>query len=250
VLLSLLAYLGVTGLLTGALALLRPRPLPIRDRRVGGGLVAFGLLLASAGAWWPVRLRASPGRTLLDSFAPEFQFREFHSTEVSASPDEVFRAIHTVTAGEIRFFRTLTWIRSPWLPGRRGQENILNPDWQTPILDVALRSGFVLLREEWGKEIVVGTVLRCGQVRANTARAFRALDAPGYTLAALNFRVERLAEDSSRLTTETRVVARGGDARRRFGLYWSFIYPGSSLIRYGWLEAIRRRAENLSSRSP
>jgi hypothetical protein len=108
VLLSLLAYLGVTGLLTGALALLRPRLLLIRDRRVGAGLAAFGLLLASAGAWWPVRLRASPGRTLLDAFAPEFQFREFHSTEVSASPDEVFGAIHTVTAGEIRFFRTLT----------------------------------------------------------------------------------------------------------------------------------------------
>jgi hypothetical protein len=59
VLLSLLAYLGVTGLLTGALALLRPRPFLIRDWRVGAGLVAFGLLPASAGAWWPVRLRAS-----------------------------------------------------------------------------------------------------------------------------------------------------------------------------------------------
>jgi hypothetical protein len=72
---------------------------------------------------------------------------------------------------------------------------------------------------------------------------------PGYTLAALNFRVERPAERTSRLTTESRIVAR----RRRaaaIGLYWSFIYPGSSLIRYGWLEAIRRRAENLAGRSP
>jgi hypothetical protein len=37
---------------------------------------------------------------------------------------------------------------------RRGKEGILNPDWQTPILDVALRSGFVLLSEDWGKEII------------------------------------------------------------------------------------------------
>jgi hypothetical protein len=63
VLLSLLAYLGVTGLVTGALALLRLRPLLIRDWRVGAGLIAFGLLLASAGAWWRVRLSTSPGRT-------------------------------------------------------------------------------------------------------------------------------------------------------------------------------------------
>jgi hypothetical protein len=73
----------------------------------------------------------------------------------------------------------------------------------------------------------VGRLVCCGRVRIQTARAFRALNAPGYTRAALNFRVEELAEPASRLTTETRNI-----------------YPGRSLIRYEWLEAIRRRAED------
>jgi hypothetical protein len=28
-----------------------------------------------------------------------------------------------------------------------------------------------------------------------------------------------------------------------FGAYWRVIYPGSSLIRYMWLRAIKKRAE-------
>jgi hypothetical protein len=246
-LLSLVAYLGVTALLIGTLALLRPRLLRVRSRRAGATFFVLGLLLTSIGVWWPARLHTSSGGTLLDRFIPEFQFRELHSTRVSATPQEVFRAIHAVTAGEIRFFRTLTWIRSPRLAGRRVQETILSPDWRMSILDVALRSGFVLLGEDWGKELVVGTVICCGRIRPQTAQGFRTLNAPSSIRAALNFRVELLPDHTSRLTTETRIVAIGGEARRRFGLYWSFIYPGSSLIRYGWLEAIRRRAEKLST---
>jgi hypothetical protein len=45
------------------------------------------------------------------------------------------------------------------------------------------------------------------------------------------------------VTTETRVFATDAAARRSFGLYWAFIYPGSALIRHGWLRAIKLRAE-------
>jgi hypothetical protein len=44
--------------------------------------------------------------------------------------------------------------------------------------------------------------------------------------------------------TETRVWATDPAAVRRFGLYWAFIYPGSALLRDGWLAAIKKRAEN------
>jgi len=59
----------------------------------------------------------------------------------------------------------------------------------------------------------------------------------------MDFRVEPQSDSSTRLTTTTGVLAAGAGARRRFGLYWSFIYPGSALIRRGWLAAIRQRAE-------
>ena len=45
------------------------------------------------------------------------------------------------------------------------------------------------------------------------------------------------------LSTETRIKATDGDARRSFGRYWRIIHPGSALIRRVWLRAVRRRAE-------
>ncbi len=241
--LSVLAYVGVGLSLAGVISGLRPQLVRWRSRRPGLALLPIGLVLASAGAWWPVGARGGAGGTLLDGFVPQFHFGEFHATHVRATPERVFRAVHAVTADEIRFFRILTWIRSPRLPWKDTPEGILAPDWNAPIVDVALRSGFVLLGEIPDAELAVGTVVCCETVALGSAGGFRALGRLGFARAALNFRVEDLGDGTSRLTTETRVVADAAPARRRFGLYWSFIYPGSWLIRYGWLEAIRRRAE-------
>jgi pimeloyl-ACP methyl ester carboxylesterase len=240
---SVLAYLGLADLAAGALALIRPGLLRFRNRRQALVFFPTGVVLATAGAWWPLRAAPVGGDTVLAGHIPRAQFGEFHATVVRAPPDAVLRAARAVTAGEIRGFRTLTWIRSPRLPGKPGPENVLAPDWQTPILDVALRSGFVLLGEVPEREVAIGTVLCCDPPPIATAEDFRALDRPGYVRAALNFRVEPLDAAVTRLTTETRVSATGKGPRRRFGLYWSFIYPGSSLIRVGWLNAIKRRAE-------
>src|SRR5574341_113276 len=241
--LSALAYLGVILCLVGIVSGLRPQLVRWRSRRPGLVLLPIGLVLASAGAWWPVGVRRGASGTLLDGFVPEFHFGELHTTHVRAPPERVFRAVHAVTADEIRFFRVLTWIRSPRLPWKHTPEGILAPDWNASILDVALRSGFVLLGEIPNVELAVGTVVCCGTVALGSAEGFRALERLGFARAAMNFRVEQLSDGTTRLTTETRVVAHAAAARRRFGLYWSFIYPGSSLIRHGWLEAIRRRAE-------
>ena len=47
----------------------------------------------------------------LDEFAPEHQFNEVHRVRIRAPRSRVYRAIKEVTAGEIAFFRALTWIR-------------------------------------------------------------------------------------------------------------------------------------------
>ena len=228
---SLLTYLGV-GL--GLTAVLAGKP----------GLGAAGLALAVTGAWWPWRMRRGRGEAQIDAFVPEFQFSERHALGVRAEVSRVDRALRAVTAGEIRFFRTLTTIRSPRLPGRPRPESILQPTWDAPILDVATRSGFLWLSDEPAQEVVVGMVVAGNDPPATTAAAFRDLARPGVAKAAMNFRVERRDDGSVCLTSETRIVATSLRARRAFGLYWAFIYPGSSLIRYGWLAAIRRRAEN------
>ena len=57
----------------------------------------------------------------------------------------------------------------------------------------------------------------------------------------MNFRVETRPDGDCDLTTETRVLATGPAAARRFAAYWRLIYPGSALIRRMWLLAIARR---------
>ncbi len=247
-LVSTLSYAGLLLLLAGTISLLKPpRFLRIRGRRAAWLLAGIGLLLAATGAWWPWPAHQASGATRLDAFVPEYQFSELHEARVRATPESVYRAIRAVTAGEIRTFRTLIFIRHPPLPWRRRRFSILSPNWKQPILDVATRSAFVWLADAPPRETVVGTIVCCAGARARSVEAFRALTQPGLAKAAMSFRVLDLGDGSCRVTTETRVFASDPATRRRFGLYWAFIYPGSALIRVGWLEAIQKRAERGSA---
>jgi hypothetical protein len=163
------------------------------------------------------------------------------------------KAIRSVTADEIRFFRTLTWIRSPHLK-RATRESILTPSADRPILDAALASGFIVLAEDAERELVIGTIVAAppeavrgipddpAQIRDAIRRGWR-IEGPGYARAALTFLIEDQGNGSCRLTTEARVFATDSATSRKFAVYWRLIYPGSALIRRMWLDAIRRRAE-------
>ena len=241
-----LLYSGLLLVLAGLVSLAwPPRFLGIGTRRAGGLAALLGILLVAGGLLFPAPSRTAPGRrSRLDEILPTFQFRELHETRVHASAAQVFHAIRPVTAREIRFFRLLTWIRSPrWGAGR---QSIVSPPPDAPLLDVALRTGFVLLAEEPGREIVFGTMLcrRLPGLSRIAPAAFTAFSQPGFCKVAMNFRVTDEARGFARLTTETRVLALGPAARRQFSGYWRLILPGSALIRRMWLDAIRKRAEN------
>lgn len=243
-LVSTLTYAGLILFMAGAVSLLKPlRFLRIRSRRAALLLLPAGLALAFTGAWWPWPELRSSGSTKLDSFVPEYQFVEFHEARVRGTPQSVYRAVRAVTAGEIRTFRTLTWIRHPRLPWSKRRESIFDPGADQPILDVATRTGFVWLADVPARELVVGAVVCCTGTRLTNADAFRGLTRPGVAKAGMNFRIQDLGGGECRITTETRVFATDDPTRRRFGMYWAFIYPGSALIRGGWLEAIKNRAE-------
>lgn len=166
-----------------------------------------------------------------------------------AAPEAVDRAIRMVTADEVLFFRSFTFLRNPGrLFGQR--ESILNPSREKPLLEVALSSGFELLADDPGREIVIGMVVirprgapRPPRVDTRAAaRRFTELAAPGYARAAMNFRIEA-RERGCRLTTETRIAATDLPTTLRFGAYWAVVRPGSALLRRTWLRAIAARAE-------
>jgi hypothetical protein len=181
----------------------------------------------------------------IDDFLPRHHFSEIHDIRVRASRRQTWEAILLVTAREIRLFTTLMAIRSlpAVLAGR------VRPDGAQarPILDVALRSGFVLLAEAPPDELVVGTI---GQFWRPTGPRlplagpgeFLAFDRPGYARCAMDFRLED-ASGETRVITETRIFTPEADVKRKFGAYWLVVHPGSAFIRRMWLSAIRRRAE-------
>jgi hypothetical protein len=144
---------------------------------------------------------------------------------VSATPDAVYRAMRATTADDILLFRTLTWIRSPRVRQADGGTILSPPSRTEPILDVALRTTFRQISDRQPREFVVATTVGRG------------------VTAMMNFLVEPAADGTSELLTETRVFADSSAASRSFGAYWHVIYPGSSLIRFMWLRAIKTRAE-------
>jgi hypothetical protein len=242
----IVTYLGLVCAFLGGVSLLWPlRFLAIGTRRQGLMVLALGVIVVCVGGLLPAGdRRVAPPRTQLDQFVPVYQFSEFHAIHVAAPKEQVYRAIKSVTAEEILFFRTLVGIRRF---GRPGPENILNPPPRAPLLDVATRTTFLLLAEEPNREIVVGTLVAAPtgwrRSEAPTPESFKALKRPGFAVAAMNFRIEDAGPGACTVTTETRVYATDATARRRFAPYWRIIYPGSALIRRMWLRAIARRAE-------
>lgn len=253
-----LVYAGLLVAAIGLLALLHPlRRLGVPTRRRAAAAVGMGVLVFAAGALLPAPLRRAAGAvTHFDRIVPEWQFAEHHEITIAAEPAQVDAAIREVTAREIRLFRLLTWIRNPGRSWSEQPANILAPPADEPILAVVLRSGFWLLAEEPGRELVLGTLVitppEVGSLppadhenrrQGFTPDRFRDLASPGYAKAAMNFHLTAEAGGRTRLTTATRVFATDAGTRRAFAVYWRLIYPGSALIRRMWLRAIRERAE-------
>lgn len=240
---SVVLYLGLIVAFAGIVPVIRPiQRLGIHTRSQGAIVLAAGMMLVVIAVMLPAReSRVARAESKLDAIIPVWQFDEFHSLHIAAPPEKVFAAIRAVRADEIALFRALTWIRRG---GRELPESILNAGDRHPILDVATRSGFVLLADDAPREIVIGAVVakppgRHGKLSADV---FRRQLPPGFALGIMNFRVRPDGKGGSLVSTETRVFANDAVSRRRFRVYWRLIYPGSAIIRRMWLRAIERRA--------
>lgn len=240
---ALIALVGVVGVI-------RPLRWPHGRSRVRALILAVvPVLLAVLVTRITPPSRSISGGHAIDEFAPQYHFREHHDQIVAAPPDRVFSAIKSVYADEIALFRIFTTIRRL---GRPAPESILNPPKDEPILDVARRTGFVLLAEQPPYEIVLGTLVaapagfRAPQMPG--ADDFKAFTQPGFVKATMNFLVTDLGNGTTRVETETRVFATDDEILRPFTAYWRIIFPGSNILRTTWLNAVKERAERPSPR--
>jgi hypothetical protein len=202
----------------------------------------------------PLTLADAAGRaTLLDEVMPRWDVHELHDVWLGAPVSDVWSALLATTGREVRLLAPLMALRRlpAWLLGR----SAFGGGGKSQALFAALgEAGFVRLAEEPGREIVFGVVGRFWSPAGNAPRTgiadragFERFAEPGYAKAAMSFLARREGA-GTRLLTETRVIGTDARARRRFGLYWRLIRPGSGAIRRSWLAAVRRRLARSGSR--
>ena len=165
--------------------------------------------------------------TLLDEVLPAWDFDERHGVRADAPAGRLLEAVRAVTPAETPLLRALFLLRG--LPAQ-GRE---------PIWEQLLRTGFRILDERPGNEVVAGAIGRPWRVWESVRRdaGFGDFAEPGYVKMAVGF----LARDGE-LVTETRVRATDDAARRAFRPYWLVVKPASGATRRGWLAAAARRA--------
>jgi hypothetical protein len=183
----------------------------------------------------------------LDGLLPDFDAEEIHTRRVGASPSAALAAARAATPGEMPLVPLLYALRSAPALLRQGRRRGLPRARATSMWEQMLESGFVSLVDE-EDEIVLGYAGRpwklSGGVQAGVSSAaeWQRFSAPGYVRAVMSFRAEP-ASGGALLTTETRVLATDGPARRLFLRYWRVIRLGSVVIRRSWLRAAAQRAE-------
>jgi hypothetical protein len=192
------------------------------------------------------------GETLLDEVLPVYEFRGHETIRIHASPEQAFRALEELTVTEATPAPVRALISLRYLPGRltgRGRSGKVDNDARL-FREAMLSDSNVVLAEESGREVVVGTIgkfhnlLDQQPAPIRNADEFARFDAPGYQKLAMGWRAGARDEDGCELVMEHRTHALGPGSRRKFALYWwLMIKAGSAILARMLLRAVKRRAE-------
>jgi hypothetical protein len=184
--------------------------------------------------------------TLLETYVPVFQFREFHQLSVEAAPADLLDAVSR--PGIMQDPWVTGFIRLREMPGRLlsalGRHSLLR-DKKPFGLDAFTRLG-----RDADREIAFGLVGRFwrfdyGLVALGNAQEFQQFSDIGVPKLALNFSVVRSDAGHMWLRTETRVFCNDRKSRMRFLPYWCLIRPVSGLMRRRLLRRIAGAAAGI-----
>jgi len=187
----------------------------------------------------------------IDYWMPDYDFAERHETRTRAAPETVYQAIRAADFGHSSLFKLLLGLRAlPNLllnPAKAGRMASGFAPESKLTLDAFFQSGFVMLEERKGQEMVIGLTGRFWRPAGGIVRTdpieFRLPTPEGAAKVAWNFIVRRETDGSSLLTTETRVWCPAATARWWFRAYWTLIRPFSGLLRRVMLKEIQKTAE-------
>jgi hypothetical protein len=186
---------------------------------------------------------------LIDRYLPNYDVTEVSETSLHAPPDVTYAAIRETNLSD-PVVTALFALRELPLRIVRKWRNEPHP---TPTANLTFGTmiadgpGWVLLAEEPGVELVIGSVGRFWRRdyggRAVTAEEFIAFSEPGYAKLALSFLVLPSAAGRTILRYEARTATTDDAARRWFRRYWRLIRPGVALVMRRALRRIKVEAE-------
>ena len=177
--------------------------------------------------------------TLLETYLPVFQFREFHQVSVEAAPADLLGAVNLPGVLDDPWVKRFIKLRET--PGRLldalGRRSLMRDKAAFGLAD------FTRLGRDSDREVAFGLVGKCwqfdyGLVAIADARAFERFSTIGIPKLVLNFSVDAADRGCTWLRTETRVYCNDRKSFVRFLPYWLLIRPVSGLMRIRLLRRI------------
>jgi hypothetical protein len=221
------------------------RPSLWRWTALGIGFAA-GAYGAYVGVTWsrygrPAPPTAEQDDALLQRFMPVYDVVERHHIAVAAPAAVTLAAAREVDLFDNAVVRAVIGARELLL----GASPVPRPQARGFLAEMQAM-GWVILAAT-PEEIVGGAVTRPWEAnvtfRGVAPEEFASFAEPDYVKIAWTLRADATSETTSIFRTETRAIATDPAARARFRRYWSFISPGTFLIRRMMLGPIKAAAE-------
>ncbi len=231
---------------SGFIGILFPiQKIGLKTRKRSAGVMLTGMLVAILTLFWPPTITTSnrPSQRI-DDFLPQYQCFEYHEEIAQVSYDKLQESLLTVSMEDMPVAVFLMRLR-------KLVEGELYEPKTTPMLEIRPGSMFLALDDSNPGEKVYGIVDNPSEEEGEdeevpevrTAKQFLAFNKPGHFKAAFNFRIKDKGDQGVLISTETRILGNDSSAQKLFARYWRVIYPGSSIIRRVWLEAIINKAK-------
>jgi hypothetical protein len=184
----------------------------------------------------------------LDDVVPDADYDTRQSRVIDAPPRIVWEELHRLQLTSLPVTLLFGAVRAlPVLLTGKGRRR---GGLDRTFLDVV---PIPILASDPPSHVVFGGVLQAWRLFGGKrppqldAAGVRDWSEPGWVKVGMEFRLTS-AVGGTRLTCETRVAATDRATRRRFGVYWLVVRPGSSAIRWELLTAVALRAEARATR--
>lgn len=182
--------------------------------------------------------------SLIAAFMPVHSFRQVDRIAVAARPARAYQVVRATDLRRLAFVRALFGLRT--LPERA--TGVVRPWRRFPAHSATIEditwpgSGFILLAEDPGREVVVGSIGKFWQPTIDfavvTPESFAAFSEPGFGKLAWCLRVDPRQGGGAWVTVELRVGATDAESLARFRSYWRLIGRFSRAIRHAVLRVL------------